>query len=68
MGRMHMGMMCGMRGNAPRLSGQRAPYIVDQLKRFADGERFAGVMNRIAWAMTETEMKAVAEFLSGLPD
>ena len=65
MGRGMMGMMGGgMMGNVPKLSGQHAAYIVDQLSRFADGERQGSMMNRIAASLSETDRKAVAEFLS----
>ena len=68
MGRGMMGMM-GSRAMAdvPNITGQRAAYILDQLNRFASGERQSTVMNRIAAALSETDRKAVAEFLSGAP-
>ena len=62
MGRMPMGMMA----DAPNLNGQHALYIVDQLNRFASGERQAMMMGRIAAMLRETDKKAVAEYLSGL--
>ncbi len=65
MGMMGHGMM-GMMANAPSLGGQHAAYVVDQLNRFAAGQRQGTVMNRIAAALTDTDRKAVAEFLSGL--
>ena len=68
-GMMGMGQgMMGMRGsgNVPRLYGQHAAYVVDQLYRFAAGARRGTVMNRIAASLSEQEMKAVAEYLSGL--
>lgn len=62
------GMMGSMMlGNAPSLNGQHAGYIVDQLNRFADGDRQGTVMNRIAAALTEADRKAVGEYLSALP-
>ncbi len=68
MGMMGRGMMgSGMMANAPRLDGQHAPYILDQLNRFASGERQATVMNHIAATLSERNRKAVAEYLSGLP-
>jgi len=76
-GRGHMPMMMGMMGHGmmghsmmtsiPNLSGQHATYIVDQLHRFASGERQALMMNRIAAALSEADKKAVAEYLSGAP-
>lgn len=69
MGRMSMmGMMGGgTMGHVPNLNSQHAAYIIDQLNRFADGERQGSVMNRIAAALNETDKRAVAEFLSGNP-
>ena len=65
-GMMGRGMM-GMMGtaNAPDLNGQHAAYILDQLNRFASGQRQGTVMNRIAVAINPTDRKAVAEYLSG---
>lgn len=66
-----MGMMGGGRTGSgstppvPRLSGQHAAYVVDQLNRFATGERPGTVMGRIAAALSERGRKAVAEFVSG---
>ena len=65
MGRGMMGP--GMMANAPLLDGQHAAYILDQLNRFASGERPATIMNRIAATLSERNRKAVAEYLSGLP-
>lgn len=67
MGMMGHGMM-GMMGpgSVPKLNGQHAAYIVDQLNRFAAGARQGMVMNEIAASLSEHEKKAVAEFLSGL--
>jgi len=64
--RMMMPMM-GMMANVPGLNGQHAVYIVDQLNRFASGERQAVMMGRIAAMLSETNKKAVAEYISGLP-
>ena len=60
-----MGSM--MAAHVPSLGDQHARYIVDQLNRFADSERQGTVMNRVAASLNETDRKAVAEFLSGLP-
>ncbi len=67
MGMMGHGMMArGMMPNIPTLNGQHAAYTIDELNRFARGERQGTVMNRVAAGLTETNEKAVAEFLSGL--
>lgn len=55
--------------NFPRLSGQHAAYIVNQLKAFRAGERAndAGkMMQNIAAHMTDAEMQAVASYIEGL--
>lgn len=53
----------------PRLGGQHADYIETQLKTFRTGERAndaAKMMRTIAQKMTDQEMKAVAQYISGL--
>ena len=67
MGRMPMMGVRGMIANAPNLNGQYAAYIVDQLNHFASGERQATVMGRIAAELSESDKKAIAGYLSGLP-
>lgn len=67
MGMMGGGMMGrGMMADVPNLNGQHALYIVRQLDRFATGERPGTVMGRIAKALSKTDRRAVADFLSGL--
>lgn len=66
-GIMGPGMMGSGMANAPDLSGQHAAYIIDQLNRFASGERQGTVMNRIAGTLSGTDKMALAEFLSGTP-
>jgi cytochrome c553 len=53
--------------NLPRLSGQYAGYTATQLKQFGKRERTNdnAVMHSVATQMTELEMVAVAEYLSG---
>lgn len=60
-------------GNAlaryPRLGGQHAEYIVQQLKNFRSGQRMdiiGGMMNDIAGKLSDDEMLAVASYISGL--
>jgi cytochrome c553 len=56
-------------GLFPRLAGQHADYIVTQLKSFKTGERNNDVsryMRVVSQRMNEDQMKAVAEYLSGL--
>lgn len=53
----------------PRLAGQNAAYIVDQLKKFRSGERHndpGDMMQDIAKHMTEADMDAVASYIQGL--
>ncbi|MDW8469298.1 MAG: c-type cytochrome [Burkholderiales bacterium] len=52
----------------PRLAGQVAAYIAAQLKNFGSRERTNdnAVMHTIAAKMTDAEIAAVAEYLSGL--
>ncbi|HEY7774153.1 MAG TPA: c-type cytochrome [Marinagarivorans sp.] len=54
----------------PRLSGQHADYVVKQLKAFRAGERTndgdTKIMRSIAERMSDAEITAVANFVSGL--
>lgn len=53
----------------PRLSGQHPDYVIKQLKAFRDGTRNDGnsvIMMAIAKRMTDKEMEAVANYVSGL--
>lgn len=53
----------------PRLAGQHAKYVETQLKRFRSGDRAndgGKMMQVIARKMTDQEMRAVAEYISGL--
>jgi cytochrome c553 len=59
--------MMGTMANVPSLNGQHAAFIVDQLNRFASGERPARVMGSIAAGLSPTNKKAVAEYVSAVP-
>lgn len=53
----------------PRLAGQHAKYVQTQLHNFRSGDRLndaAMMMRTIARKMTDQEMRAVAEYISGL--
>jgi cytochrome c553 len=53
----------------PRLAAQHAKYVESQLKHFRSGDRAndgGKMMQVIARKMTDHEMKAVAEYISGL--
>ena len=65
----------GIPKNYPRLAGQHADYTIAQLKAFKAGERGADkdgkdingrIMAMVAAKMTDAQMKAVAEYASGL--
>jgi cytochrome c553 len=65
----------GIPKNYPRLAGQHAEYTYAQLKAFKSGERGADkdgkdvngrVMVTIAGKMTDAQMKAAAEYTTGL--
>ena len=56
-------------GLYPRLRSQHATYVIQQLKNFKAGDRSNDVsrfMRVIAKRMTDREMQAVAEYLTGL--
>lgn len=53
----------------PRLAGQHAKYVLTQLKNFRSGDRAndgGKMMEIIARKLTDREMQAVAEYVSGL--
>lgn len=55
----------------PKISGQHAKYTVMQLQEFKVGKRAndtGKMMRNIAVKMTDAEMDAVAEYISGLRD
>ena len=61
------------RGNAlavfPRLSGQNAEYVAQQLQNFRSQERandINGMMRDVAQRMTDKEIEAVSYYVSGL--
>lgn len=53
----------------PRLSGQHPEYIIEQLKQFRSGARINsvnGIMTDISKRMTDEEIQAVSNYVSGL--
>ncbi len=59
----------GIPPNYPRLAGQQLEYIVAQLRAFRTDQRTKDVnneMHMIASRMSEKEIQAVSEFISGL--
>ncbi|MGH8752247.1 MAG: c-type cytochrome [Burkholderiales bacterium] len=59
----------GIPSQFPRLAGQHADYVIAQLKAFKSGERAddnSKMMRAIAVKLSDQEMRAVAEYISGL--
>jgi cytochrome c553 len=59
----------GISPNYPRVAGQHSEYVLAQLRAFRTEERTRdpnNVMHMIASRMSEKEMRAVSEFISGL--
>ncbi len=59
----------GIPSQYPRLAGQHPEYLVAQLKAFRAGERgnnSSNMMRAVAARLTDKEIAAVAEYLSGL--
>ncbi len=53
----------------PRISGQHAAYVVEQLKAFREGKRIDNqhqMMSTIAKKMSDAEISALASYISGL--
>jgi len=52
---------------APRLAGQKYEYLVEAMRRFADGERTNNAdMANIMKSMTAADREAMARYISGL--
>jgi len=71
----HAANGAGIPKNYPRLAGQHADYTFAQLKAFKSGERGQDkegkdingkIMSAVAAKMSDAQMKAVAEYVSGL--
>jgi len=56
----------GIPSQYPRLAGQFPDLSVGWLKAFASGARPNPVMSQVAVKLSENDMKAVAEYISGL--
>ena len=58
----------GVPPRSPRISGQSAAYTVQQLFAFKSSRcnSDADIMTRIAFRMSEAEIKAVSEYMAGL--
>ena len=57
------------RGNAafPKLAGQRREYLRGSLDAYARGARPSGVMQPLAFALSEEEKNALADYFSRMP-
>lgn len=56
----------GIAPHYPRVSGQYAEYIASSLREFAGGARQNTEMNAIAARLSEEQIDALAEYISGL--
>jgi cytochrome c553 len=59
----------GLPAQFPRLSGQFAPYTMEQLKSFRAGDRTNdpnSMMRDIAYKLTESEIADLADYIAGL--
>lgn len=59
----------GVPSQYPRLAGQHTDYIVAELVKFRNGDRAndpGKMMQMVAMKLSDQDMKAVAEYLSGL--
>ena len=56
----------GIPPDYPRLSGQHAEYVAATLREYANGGRENSVMGAISARLTEEEIIALAEYISGL--
>ena len=50
----------------PRIAGQQAPYLIEQLKAYKSGARKSPIMSGIASALDENEIKALAAYMAAL--
>lgn len=65
----HSANGAGIPTEFPRLAGQHSQYVVAQLQAFRSGSRANdpnAMMRTIAGKLSDNEMKAVAEYISGL--
>jgi len=53
-------------GAFPRLDGQSAQYLADQLRRFASGDRQNALMQPIARALKDDEINAVSQYYASV--
>ena len=53
--------------NAPNLAGQYADVIVKQLMDYKNGDRVSAIMQSLAAAASETQMREIAAYYASLP-
>lgn len=56
----------GILPHYPHISGQYAEYTAAALREYASGARQSAEMNAIAAKLSEDQIKALAEYISGL--
>ncbi|MBP6563106.1 MAG: cytochrome c, partial [Neisseriaceae bacterium] len=56
----------GMPDIYPRIGGQHADYIVEQMTAFRTGQRVHNMMDPIATRLSDDEIAAVANYVQGL--
>ena len=54
-------------GKTPALAGQKADFIVEQLKAYQSGKRNNIMMNTVARKLSEQDVADVAAFFASLP-
>ena len=53
-------------GMWPNLAGQKAPYLVSQLKQFRDGKRDNAMMTAMAQGLTDEDIANLAAYYASL--
>jgi cytochrome c553 len=53
-------------GMWPNLAGQKAPYLVSQLKQFRDGQRNNAMMTAMAQGLSDTDIDNLAAYYASL--
>jgi cytochrome c553 len=56
----------GGEGGFPRLAGQKPEYLFDSLRSYASGLRPSGVMQAVASAMSEEDMRKLADYYAAV--
>lgn len=56
----------GIPPHYPRISGQYAEYTASAMREYASGARQSAEMNAVAARLSEEQIKALAEYISGL--